>query len=1255
MSDVDADPGRLLEWLPGPADPAPAGAYGPVDAAGTTAPFRVISPSRTSAAEVLAAWSALLHHHSGQREMAFRLLRPGRQETVVRLTVDPAGRVSDLRGLAARALDTAQPHPTGAQSLPLLVHQQGEISEDAMPAGPLVLCLTESESGSVLQLRHDPAASRADAVARHAAHLSHLLAVIARAPGRAVRDLDPLADEERTWLLDEVNDTARDYPKDSRVEQLFAQCARATPDHAAVVHADTTLTYADLHRRSTLLAQALRRGGALPGEPVALLLPRTEDLVVGALAVLKAGGIYLPVDPDYPADRVAYLLQDSGARRVLTTRELTGRFDAAVDSLAARGHVVAMDALDWSAQPAAEAPAPGGAEAAAYLMYTSGTTGRPKGVLVPHRGIVRLVRNVDYVRLDATTRMAQIGATGFDASVWEMWGALLCGGTLHILDRATFLDVEELKQALDSRRITTAFFTSALFNQLADEDPTAFRALEELLVGGDVLSAKHVRSVLRANPGLTLTNGYGPTENVVFSTCHRVSGPVGARVPIGRPLPNSTAYVLNQDRMPLPTGVPGELYVASDGMALGYHGRPELTAQAFVAHPFAPGRVLYRTGDRVRRLPDGSIDFLGRTDHQVKVRGFRVEPGEVEAALLSRPGIRAAVVLARRRPDSSDSYLCAYVCGDKSLTAREIREELAPVLPPHMVPAHISVLEALPLTANGKVDRAALPAPAPVAGEHGPGSGQPARDDIERALVELWEDVLGVRGIGIEDTLDALGASSLSATRLAARIRRRFAVLCPVSTVLAARTIAALADAVRGATPADAGVHGPRPGLATEHTPLSPQQKGIYVEQIKDPAGTEYNLPIVVELPPPVDAGQLRSALAALVARHEVLRTEIALDASGQPYQHVHPDLPVLLEEVVLAPGNGPQAWTEQWIRAFDPHRAPLWRAVLLRHTTGIHLVLDVHHLLTDGYSLALLMGEWAALMRGEQPAEAEVAYRDFAQWASGPEHCRLSAAQRAFWTQTFAQPPKPLDLPTDLPRPPVRRTEGGYLPFALGPQRSRAVRELARAEELTAFAVLLAAYTAFLGRMSGRDDVTVGTPVSGRHLPGVDRAQGMFVNTLCLRFRPAARMPFRAHLRAVAEHTLAAADHQDHPFDEIVPLAGERDFRRNPLFDTLFALQDTGLHQVDFLGGRPHWRPEATRRTIFDLNLQIEDEPEGFTARWAYATSLFLRPTVERFRDELLAILDAALAGPDTLLGELGRRPDAAPRAPQPTLDFDF
>ncbi|MFJ4952735.1 amino acid adenylation domain-containing protein [Streptomyces sp. NPDC088760] len=1254
MSGPITGAGPLLDWLPGPDDPAPPGTYGPDESAGSHAgPSRIACPPHTGLPHVLAAWGALLYHHTGRRELPIRVLSSEAQDVVVRLTVDPGQSLAHLADTAMRALDAAQPSAADATPLPLCVDCRTEAPAASVPSGGLVLVLEDIGQGAVWGLRHDAAASRPDAVARHAQHLAAVLATAARSPQCLVKDLDPLSPTERAALLCGP-DTASDYPKDSRVESLFAACAEAAGDHPAVVHGNTTLTYAELHRRSALLAESLLRDGLRPGEPVALLLPREPALVVAALAVLKAGGVYLPVDPDYPADRVSYLLKDSGAGLLLTTGRLVERLSEALGQAGTDRRVILVEEQDWSAQPAPETGSAGDADAAAYMMYTSGTTGRPKGVMVPHRGIVRLVRNVDYVRLDDTTRMAQLGATGFDASVWEIWGALLCGGTVHILDRETFLDVEELKRALEQQGITTAFITSALFHQLADEDPTAFRALRDLLVGGDVLSAKHARSVLHANPDLRLINMYGPTENVVFSTYEPVTEPVDDRVPIGRPVPRTTAYVLNQDRAVLPTGVPGELYVSGDGMALGYHGRPELTERAFVPDPFRPGRMLYRTGDKVRRLPDGRIDFLGRVDHQVKVRGFRVEPGEVEAALLTHPAVRAAVVLARRRPDSSDSYLCAYLSGDQTLVPEQVRDTVEAVLPPHMVPAHIVVLPALPLTANGKVDRAALPEPAQ-GGTATDEDGGRATDDVERALVDLWEDVLGVRGIGVRDTLDQLGGSSLTATRIAARVRQRFAVACPVSTVLAARSVAALAQYIRAADAAAPDAEGPCPGLAAERTPLSPQQKGIYIEQVKDPAATEYNLPITVDLSGPVDGERLRASLAVLVARHEILRTDIALNDDGTPYQRVHPELSVALDDVELPPGADPDAWTEQWIRAFDPHRGPLWRAALLRHGSGARLVLDVHHLLTDGYSLTLLMNEWAALIRGGQPAEAELSYRDFAHWANGPQGRRQAEAQRGFWTETFARPVTRLDLPTDLPRPPVRRTEGDYLPFAFGTERSLAVRELARTEGVTPFHVLLAVYTVFLGRVTGSEDVTVGTPVSGRHLPGTDRAQGMFVNTLCLRVRPSAGQSFRSYLAEVARHALAAVDHQDHPFDEVVALAGERDYSRHPLFDTLFAVQDTGLHQVDFLGGRPHWRPEATGRTIFDLNLQIDDAPEGYTARWAYATALFLRPTVEMFRDELLALTDAALATPDTSLAELGRAAPDDHTVPELALDFDF
>jgi amino acid adenylation domain-containing protein len=1166
-----------LPWLHGPGSRA----AGPVDV-----PFPANVPAEDRLPATLTAWAVLLYHHTGDHAPVIGLQR-GRDPVAVRLGVDPERRIGT-------PVDVAE---VETEPLPLLVRT----SPGPVPPGVLALVLTPAG----VRLHHDPEAHDAAAVARHAGHLARVLAVLAAEPGRPVRAVDPLTAAERARVVEEWNDTAAGYPGDLRIEQLFARRAAAAPDAPAVVHRGTTLRYAELDRRSDRLAVRLQADGLRPGERVALLLPREPGLVVAALGVLKAGGVYVPVDPDLPARRRDDLITGCGSRRTVTAADV-------------------LDVLDGRDGPARPVPPAAGAASPAYLMYTSGTTGRPKGVLVPHRGVVRLVSAPGYVRLDPTTRTAQIGATGFDASVWEIWATLLGGGCLHILDRETVLDAAELGRELAARRITTALFTSALFNQLADADPGLFRPLRDLLVGGDVLGPAQARAVLRANPGLRLVNAYGPTENAVISTCHVVTEPVGDRVPIGRPVPNTVAYVMNQDRLPLPVGVPGELYVGGDGVAPGYLDRAG--EGAFVPDPFRPGATLYRTGDRARRLPDGSIDFLGRVDDQLKVRGFRVEPGEVEAALLRNPAVRAAALVARRLPGGSDVQLCAYVGTDS--TPEDVRDQVRLLLPPHMVPSHVIALPALPLTATGKVDRAALPPPRP----GGPPAVVKPVDDVERAVVELWEKVLGVPGIGVRDELDLLGAGSLTATRVAAAVRGRFGVPCPVAVVLAAPTVAALAAHIRSARGTD--VRGPRPGLAGEHPPLSPQQRRIYVEQVKDPGATAYNLPIVVELPDAPDPRRLLATFATLVARHEILRTDIGLDRDGVPYQRVHDHVPV---ELSVA---------DPWVAPFDPHSAPLWRVAV----RGRRLLLDVHHLLTDGVSLTLLLREWAALLRCEEPPAPALRYRDYAQWTAGPEFARVTDDQRGFWAASLLPLPRVPDLPTDFARPPVRRTEGAYLAFPLGEGRSAAVRALARRDAHTPSQVLLAAYSALLGRICGSEDVTVGTPVSGRHLPGVDRAQGPFVNTLCLRLRPRRDLSFREHMRAVAEHAVAAADHQDHPFDHLVRMAGARDPSRHPLFDTFFALQDTGLHDVDLLGGAPRWCPEATGRTIFDLNLQIEDGPGGFEARWGYGTSLFRRPTVELLRDELLGLLDAVLADPDA---PLERPRGAAPAAPD--IDFDL
>ncbi|MCP1307440.1 amino acid adenylation domain-containing protein [Paenibacillus tyrfis] len=567
--------------------------------------------------------------------------------------------------------------------------------------------------------------------------------------------------QEKALLLRRNGSKAND-PREKTIFQLFEEQAERTPDQTALVFEDRQLTYAELNERANRLAWTLRAEGVRPDQPVCIMIERSLDLIVGILGILKAGGAYVPIDPGYPAERIHYMLDDSGANILLTRGGLSAHPDFG-------GKTVSLDDPQAYDRDGSNIEPAAGPNHLAYVIYTSGSTGKPKGVMVEHRSVVRLVKNCNYVALDETTRILQTGAIVFDASTFEIWGALLNGGRLYLVNNEVILNAAKLKEAIRRYGITTMWLTSPLFNQLSQQDSTLFDGLQTLLVGGDVLSVPHVNLVLRDNPGLVVVNAYGPTENTTFSTTHPIVGVQAEPVPIGRPISYSTAYVTDRSLKLLPVGAWGELLVGGDGVARGYLNLPELTAEKFVDSPYRPGERCYRTGDLVRWRSDGTLEYKGRIDGQVKIRGYRIEPGEIESQLAKVEAIREAVVVARE-DESGQKQLCAYFVADRAFTASEARSALAQELPDYMIPSCFVQLERIPLTINGKVDRKALPAPEErlqTGAEH----AAPATE-LEAKLAKIWQEVLGVPNISVLDGFFDLGGHSLKALALMSEMEK---------------------------------------------------------------------------------------------------------------------------------------------------------------------------------------------------------------------------------------------------------------------------------------------------------------------------------------------------------------------------------------------------------------------------------------------------------------------------------------------------
>nr|WP_227028209.1 non-ribosomal peptide synthetase [Corallococcus soli] len=1112
----------------------------------------------------------------------------------------------------------------------------------------LQLLMRRGPDGFGGTLLYNTALFSPETMARMAHRFQVLLDVAVASPDVPLARLPLLMPEERRQVLVEWNRTSREYPRDASVAGLFSAQAARTPDAVALKSGEKTLSYAALDRASNQVAHHLRRSGVRPGDRVGLCLERSFELIVGMLGILKAGAAYVPVEAKYPADRIAWMLQEAGVSVLVTQESLADELPAVTDLQV----LLDADAAVLAKQPETPLELEVPAEALAYVMFTSGSTGRPKGVSVPQRGIVRLVRGNDFIHFGPEEVFLQLAPVAFDASTLEVWGALLNGAKL-VLAPAKALSFEETGALLITEGITTLWLTAALFEQMVIHQGEALAGVRQVLAGGDVLPVERVREHLARMPSrAVLVNGYGPTENTTFSATHtlRAGDSVGRSVPIGRSLAQSTAWVLDAALQPVPVGVPGALYVGGDGLAWGYLKRPDLTAERFIPHPFAtePGARLYSTGDRVRWQADGTLEFLGRTDFQVKIRGFRIEPGEVEAVLRQSSQVREAVALVREDVPGDKRLVAYIVAAADAGDVEQLKAFAQKLLPDYMVPSAFVALPALPLSANGKVDRKALPAPE--APRVSTAKGAAPRNAMETALAAIWAEVLHLEAIGIHDDFFELGGHSLLATQVVSRIRSTLGVELPLGDLFGAPTVATLAEKLGSARRTQAP-----PLVRTERTTAPPlsfaQQRLWFIDQL-EPGTSLYNMPLPLRLSGALDEGALRKSLDALMARHEALRTTFRVEA-GQPVQHIHSEATVPFESVDLTgiadleerQAEAKRRGIAEFRRPFNLEQGPVIRALLMKLDAEDHiLVVHVHHIVSDGWSLGVMVREvttfYEAFRQGQTPAlpELPVQYADYAVWQRNWLQGDVLKAQLGWWKQQLAGASHVLELPIDKPRPAVVSQRGAAVSVQLPQALSEQVEALAQREGATPFMVLLAAFQSVLHRHSGQDDVLVGSPIANRGHAETEGLIGFFVNTLVLRGSFGARPTFRQLLAQVRTTTLGAYEHQDLPFERLVEeLQTTRDLSRTPLFQALFALQNAPLSAATLpgLALRPAEFGSRTT-TLFELSLDLRRSEEGFAGRLEYATDLFEPATAERIATHLRVLLESVVARPDAPLADL-------------------
>ncbi len=1088
----------------------------------------------------------------------------------------------------------------------------------------------------------------AESIRRFLTHYARILEQGVANPNLALGELDVLGEDEIRRQVWEWNSTAAEYPEGKCVHHLLEEQSRLSPDSAAVIFGEEVLSYAELNERAEKVASYLRALGVGPEVMVGLSMERSVELIVSLFGILKAGGAYVPLDPTYPLERLAFMLEDARVQVLLTHSELTSKLPAPgvrVVCIDKEWEAIANgdpDGLRGSASP----------DNLAYVIYTSGSTGRPKGVMIAHRGLCNLM-SAQRACFDVQPgeRVLQFASLSFDASIFEIIMAVGGGAALCLIGQDMVLPGPGLIEWLRRQRIGVATLPpSVLLASPVGELPD----LKIIIVADETCSAE---LVARWAGGRRFLNAYGPTEATVWAS---ISGPLddSRRPDIGRPIANAQTYLLDAHLRPVPVGAAGELHVGGLGLARGYLRRPELTAERFIPDPFGggPGARLYRTGDLARYLPDGRIEYLGRVDNQVKLRGFRIEVGEVEAALEEHPAVKQGVVAARE-DTPGNKRLVAYLVADRGQapSASELNDFLREKLPPYMVPTAFVVLKEMPLTLNGKVNRAALPSPDSVRLESGAQAAAAPRTPVEEVLAGIWEKVLELERVGVNDNFHELGGHSLIATRVLSRVREAFNIELPIRTIFEAPTVAEMAGRVEAAMgAASPSVMPPIPRVERGgELPLSFGQQSLWFKHQLDPASSLYNIPVALHTSGRLDIQALERSLNEIIGRHEALRTTFKA-VHGRPVQVIAPagrlEIPVIELQASGAEERRLEARrlaVEESRRPFDLERGLLMRATVLRLEEESQIVLfTMHHIISDGWSLGVLINEVAAFYNGFASgtptalSALPVQYADYAAWQREWLRGEVLGTRLSYWKKQLEGALFRLDLPVKRPSPSAPTFAGVNLPIRLSAELTDGLKALGRAEGVTLYMTLLAAFETLLYRYSGQDDILVGSPIANRNMREVEGLIGYFINVLALRTDLSGNPTFRELLSRVRRVALGAYANQDIPVEKLIgELQLERELDGAGLFQAVFVLQNAPAAELKLTGLTLNSIEFPKTTTQSDLYLAMTDTGEGLLGALKYNVDLFERDVAERMVGDYEDLLAEVVGNPDCRLLDISAR----------------